>query len=75
VQTQPQRKNPHPQDTPLKLLSKNFFYLTDLFLNLAGHLFSDTLGFQLRIIGYFPGDLPDFTFHLVKLSFRPVPLA
>jgi hypothetical protein len=75
MQTQPQRKNSPLHDTPLKLFSKYFLDLTDLFLNLTGHLFDGALGFQLRIIGYFPGSQLDFTFHLVKLAFRLVSLA
>jgi hypothetical protein len=75
MQTQPQRKNSPLHDTPLKLFSKYFLDLTDLFLNLTGHPFSDALGFQLRIIDYFPSGLFDFTFHLVKLAFHLVPLA
>ena len=58
-------------DTPLSLLPQNLFYLTDLFLNFSGYLFSGAFGFQLRIIAEFSGDLLELPLYFVKLCLPP----
>jgi hypothetical protein len=72
MQPYPGRKDAPVHDTPLKLLPKNLFDLTDLFLKYAGYPFTRTFRFQLWLIAYFPGGLFDLTLHLVKLTFRLV---
>jgi hypothetical protein len=72
MQRQPVGKETPVHDTPLSLLPKNLFDLTDLFLNFAGYLLIGTFSFQLKIVADFPGDLPDLTLHLVKCAFRLV---
>ena len=55
-------------EMPLSLLPQNLLYLSDLFLNIAGYLFTGTFSFQLRISAQLPGDMLDLSLHFVKHS-------
>jgi len=60
---------PSAETTKSCLFPQNLLYLTDFLLNFAGYLFTDSFGFQFRVIAYLPGNFLDFTFHFVKLPF------
>jgi len=63
-------KDTSAHDSTLSLLPQNLLDLADLFLNFAGYLFTCTFGFQLGIIGDFPGYFLDLALRFVKRAFH-----